>query len=159
MATHKAKVVSPYSAAMIGEHSLDLHAEAREKFREEAQVVSSYLKTLHPHRKQGHLQLNYPNTISRLNHNSSWTPVARSDSSQIVSSMNSSNPLPESKSETGFNSYISIVSIHISDVVTRLKEHMENMSRYTANETFVNSKKRLYNSLNGKKSVAHEVNI
>ena len=43
--------------------------------------------------------------------------------------------------------------------MTQLKEHMENMSRYTSHESLVNYKKRLFNSTNGKKSVANEVRL
>ena len=124
MDTSTVKMVSPYSAAMIGEHTVDRHSEAREKFRQEAKVVSSYMKTLHPHRKDGHLQLNYPSTIRRLNQNSAWSPdiLTRNASSLPPSMATSSGPVPMAKAETGIFSsekYGSSTNADVSEQAAR----------------------------------------
>lgn len=108
MDTNTSKRISPYSASMIGQHAFDRHSEARDKFKQEAQVVSSYLKTLHPHRKDGHLQLNYPSTIRRLNQNNmTWTPGIPSKSESF---MLSNSPTSKEKTEIGIIAHIISIS-------------------------------------------------
>ena len=104
------KTVSAYSAAMIGEHVIDRHSDARDKFRQEAQVVSSYLKTLHPHRKDGHLQLNYPSTIRRLNQNeSAANSIVPMRKSEPHMSFNTSSPA-RGNTETGITSLLQFIA-------------------------------------------------
>lgn len=133
------KTVSPFSSTMIGSQLYDRHENARSKFKEEAVVVSSYIKQLHPHRKHGHLQLNYSNTIQRLNHTiPSSSQLGTVNQFQSTSSSNtSSHP-------------------HISEETTyKLKAHMEEMSRVTSKEALLNEKKRLFNG--SKKPIVHDI--
>lgn len=127
------KPISQFSAAMIGASGHNKFEETRQKFREEAKEITSYIQGVHHSRKNSHNQVYYSSTVEKLSKFQGNIPVTVSEAPP--------KPLPT----------------HVSkDTTIRAmneQSFMDNMKSSIASETFMNQRKKLYNREVGRKAV------
>ena len=131
--TASGRQVSQFSAAMIGSSGNNKFEETRQKFREEAKEITSFIQGVHHSRKNAHNQVYYSSTVEKLSKFQGNIPVTVPEAP--------AKPLPAHVSKDSTNR------------VMNEQSFMDNMKSSLVSETFMNQRKKLYNREVGRKAV------
>lgn len=129
------KMTSKYSVTQIGAHP-DTRSPSSEsihtQFKEESKTLLEYMKTFHHARKLAHMQVNYPNTANEL---------GQQRENRLT--QNADKFVPR--------------SVYHDEEERRLNEKVVQISENVASEFDINSRKKHYNKLHARTSMADKV--
>lgn len=115
-------------------------------FLREAREIQDLMNGVHHARKISHLQVNYPDTITKLSSIQSEKTLSLNSSSSALLSTYTTKPATDKDKVQQFKQ-------------TKLKEYQDAMTDHIVHERFINFRKKEYNREMGRKAVANQVSI